>query len=272
MPHFTFTTLNSVADRLLLAFILGQYFMGIYTAGTTMASVMLMITSAISFSARPQIFSRLAQNTAASLNEIRELSITSMLIIALAGANLALWSPEALTLLTSSAYHNAWQITLLLTLKYMLQGVSVFVLSSILFNKVNVHRLLWVSLSSLLVLIFFSLQLAPHFGIWGVAVAGLMATLYELFFNAQLSKKAFAIRWPIGQMLGIIALLFIPACGLVIVVHWTTTSLWLTLCIKLLFSISSVFLVFHTISRQFSFHFNSVLSKIGPWKGLNPPA
>ena len=60
-----------------------------------------MITSAISFSARPQIFSRLAHNTATSLKEVRELSITAMLVIALAGANLSLWSPEALSLLTT---------------------------------------------------------------------------------------------------------------------------------------------------------------------------
>ena len=272
MPHFTFTTLNTVADRLLLAFILGQHFTGIYTAGTTMASVMLMITSAIGFSARPQIFSRLAQNTAASLSEVRALTITAMLIIALAGANLSLWSPEALALLTSSAFHSAWQITILLTLKYMLQSISLFVLSSILFNKVKVHRLLWVALSSFLLLIFFSTQLAPHFGIWGIAIAGLMATLYELFFNVQLSKKAFQLRWPVGRMLGLISVFFIPACALVFFTQSANTALWLTISIKLLFSIGSVFLVVFMILRQQNIEFHPLLSAIVPWRALKPRA
>jgi O-antigen/teichoic acid export membrane protein len=266
LPHLTFTTLNSVADRLLLVLLLGQYFAGIYTAGTTLASVMLMFITAIGFSARPQIFAKFSENTPAALTTARQLAITSILIIALAGANITLWSPEIVAILTSQAFHNAWQVTILLTLKYMLQGVSVFLLCSVLFNKVKVYQLSWIALSSLFVLIISSTLLAPLYGIWGIAIAGLLATLFELFLNYQLSKKAFGIKWPVIMMLGVIALYFIPACGLVAITQTLHRPLWETLALKLIFSLGTLISTLLILSRQYKIHLTKLISKALPRK------
>jgi O-antigen/teichoic acid export membrane protein len=251
IPHFTFTALNTVADRLILALILGGYFTGIYTAGTTVASVMLMISSAILFSARPYIFLHFAQNSASAFLEIRDLSIFAILIIAIAGSNLALWSPEAILLLTSSAYQNAWQMTILLTLKYMLQGMSALILTAVLFNKVKVHRLLWVSISSILLLVVLASQLAPTYELWGVAVAGLIASIIELICNIHLSKKATAFQWPIKKMLGLLILFFFPACGLIVITQELNLTIWQNICIKLIYSLFTLIFLSLILYKQF---------------------
>lgn len=251
LPHFSFIAINAVADRLLLMIILGRHFTGIYTAGTTLASTMLMITSAIAFAARPQIFAKFSENTPAALEAVAKLSIIGTLVIAYAGANLALWSPEIVKLLTSTAYHSAWQIALLLILKYMLQGISVFVLCSILYNKVKVQRLLFIAIGSLATLIFFSTQLIPHYGLWGVAIAGLMATLFELFFNYRLANNAFTMVWPIKQMLMIIIGFFTMACAVVILTQALNQPFWLTAITKIAFTFTSLHTTLYIIYRYY---------------------
>ncbi len=259
LPHFTFTTLNSVADRVLLAIILGVQLTGVYTAGTTIASVMLMMTSAIGYSARPQIFSRFAENSAVSLKEVRSLTLSSVLIIGLAGANLVLWSPEILSLLTASSYHNAWQVTSILTLKYMLQGLSIFILSGIFFNKKKTHQLVWIAISSFLILLAISIKLAPEAGILGVAIAGLITTAFELFCNFYCAKRSFKMQWPIAKMLGILCAFFIPACVLLIYAA-LINSIFYLISIKFLFSLCTILASLFMLSRQYKLKIPALLS------------
>ena len=90
-------------------------------------------------------------------------------------------------------------------------------------------------------------------------MAGLIATLYELFFNVQLSKKAFAMRWPIAQMLSLIFLFLIPACGFLLFAQWADLSLLSTIALKLVFSLSSVIATFFTLSKRLNTGFHSIL-------------
>jgi O-antigen/teichoic acid export membrane protein len=269
LPHFTFSTLNTVADRLLLIIIIGKHFTGIYAAGSMIASLMPMLVGAISFAIRPQIYTRFLEKSAQALTEVGQLSITAMLLIALAGANIALWSPEMLQVLTSIAYHGAWPITILLTLKYIIQGVSVFVICSVLFNKAKVQQLLFVTGGSLLILIACSIWLAPNYGMWGIAVAGLISSLFELFFSYCLSRKTFTMLWPVWRMLAMIPILFIPSCGVVAWCFYAQWPLWITIAIKLLFSLISLGVTVLVISRQHNLSIPALLASIAPKRPLN---
>lgn len=264
LPHYSFITLNTIADRLLIVLILGKYFAGIYTVGSTTASAMLMLVNALIFSIRPHIYEKFNECTTAAFTALRQLSLTSMIVIGFSGANMTVWAPEIISLLTSSAYHNAWEITLLLTLKFMLQGISLFVVSSILFNKRKVHWLIWISMCNLLLLILLSFVLAPRFGIWSVAIAGLIASGCELVLNLVLSKKSFVMKWPVVPMLGSLLVFFIPACGLVAltyVSHWPVVAILLT---KGLFTVLTMFCSIIAISKQTKSSFSSILSAIIP--------
>lgn len=250
LPHFSFTTLNTLADRLLIVILLGKFFAGIYTVGSTMASAMLMFVNALSFSIRPHIFAKFNEQSTRAFYAVRQLSLTSIIVIALAGANMIVWAPEIITLLTSNAYHDAWKITLLLTIKFMVQGISLFVVCSILFNKNKVHQLIWISVCSLILLVVLSVQLAPHFGIFGVAIAGLVASLIELLMNYVVSKKTLAMKWPLIQMISLMMLFIIPACALVAFTHSSQWSLWEILSVKGSFSALTMLSFVFIISKQ----------------------
>ncbi len=270
LPHFSFTTLNTLADRLLIVLLLGKFFAGIYTVGTTMASAMLMLVNALSFSIRPHIFAKFNEQSATAFFAVRQLSLTSIIVIALAGANMIVWAPEIVTLLTSNAYHDAWQITILLTLKFMVQGISLFVVCSILFNKKKVHELVWISVCSLTLLFVLSVQLAPHFGIWSVAIAGLAASIVELLMNYAVSKKTLAMNWPLIQMISLIMLFIIPACGLVAFTYSSQWSLWEILLAKGSFSVLAMLSSVFIISKQTKSKISSILSAIIPRIELTP--
>lgn len=264
LPHFIFSTLNSIADRLLITFILGKYFTGIYSAGSMVASLMPLIVGVIASSTRPQIYAKFSQNTTASLKEVHQLSITAIVIIAFIGTNIALWSPETLLTLTGPSYHNAWPVSILLTLKYMIQALAVFSLCSVMFNKLEVHKLLFVTGSTVLVLFLCSALLAPLYGIWGIAIASLISTLHNLYFTNRLAKKTFNMSWPIVKMMSIITVFFIPACGLIgltILAGWT---LWFVVGIKLIFSLTSLFATALVISKQYRTSIPSLLTTLSP--------
>ncbi len=270
LPYFSFTTLNTIADRLLIVFILGQYYAGIYTVGTTTASAMLMLVNAISFSVRPHIFAKFNESTTTALQSVRQLSLISMIIIALAGANLSVWAPEIINLLTTNAYHDAWQITILLTIKFMLQGISLFIVCNILFNKKKVHGLIWISVCNLLLLIALSIQLAPRFGIWSVAIAGLVASLCELILNTLVSKKTFSMTWPIFQMFFLIIAYMVPAIGLLALTYSNHWPLSLILLAKGGFTAFTLPLSFFIISKQTKYKFSTILTVIMPGLTVKP--
>lgn len=264
LPHFIFSTLNSVADRLLITFILGKYFTGIYTAGSMVASLMPLIVGVIASSTRPQIYAKFSENTPAALGEVHQLSITAIVIIAFIGTNIALWSPETLLTLTGPSYHSAWPVSILLTLKYMIQAVAVFSLCNVMFNKLEVHKLLFVTGSTVFVLILFSAILAPLYNIWGIAIASLISTLHNLYFTHRLAKKSFTMSWPILKMMNIITLFFIPACGLIALTVLAGWSLWFIVGVKLIFSLTTFFATALVISRQYRMTIPSLLLTLSP--------
>jgi len=260
LPHFIFTVLNTVADRLLVTILLGKQFTGFYYAGSMLASFMPMLVSAIGFSARPHIYSRFKLHTAQAFKEVKQISIAAVLVIGMVGSNIALWSDEVLQLLTTQAYHSAWIVTVLLVLRYMLQGLVVFLICNILYNKQKTQWLVSVSGLSLCLLVFSAVSLAKSFGVIGMAMAALMTSCFYLLISYLLSRQVFAMRWPIVQMLGAIFLFFVPACLLLMACHFINPLWWWVLGSKFLFSLCSAILLVVCVSVEMNISLSKIVS------------
>lgn len=240
MPHFVFSVMMTMSDRLLLMWFLGRQATGLYQAAAMIATGIPMITAAVGYAARPYIYQEFKKNNAEAFARVAHMVRIAVACIAVVGANVALWSPEILQLLTSSSYHAVWPVTVLLVLRHLLQGLVVFIICSVLYSKQHVHRLLFVSGSALLLLLLTSHLFAMQWGIYGVAVAILLMVCVYFVQIYWLAHRSFDMRWPLLQYLAIIFGFFVPVVGMLALLSYMHVGVFLATSSKLIFSAGSV--------------------------------
>lgn len=251
LPDYIFGVLITVADRLLLMQLLGPADTGFYSAGAMIATFMPMLVTAISYASRPVIYQKFADNSVDDHDFVRTLTLAAMLGVGVLGANVALWSPQMLQVITTPVYYGAWGITALLLMRHMLYGMVSFLITSVLYNKQKVQFLFLNSGGALIVLITSSLLLAPKFGVWGMAIAMLASSACYLLQSYYLAMRAFSMHWPLLQMLSIMMSSFAPALLLAWFLSQYDFGLVLTFSYKALYSLLSLFLAWRQLKQWY---------------------
>lgn len=215
---------------------------GLFQIGSSIAAVSGLITNAFQQAWAPFAFSVLNQENAKQIYaKIFELYI---MVVGLFCTMVALFSPEILILLTTSNYYGASWVASILTLSYLLMGLTnIADLGASVAKKTA--PLGFISVISAICLLLLNYLLIPIIGKEGAALSICCSQLMVPIYMFYKSQKLFYIPFNFKKGLSIIVFLVIlSVIGLIVKGEW-----WQLIIYKLLL-LGGVLLFFYYQNRE----------------------
>jgi len=228
----------SLSDRFfILKFsTLGQF--GLYSIGNKIGSVLVLVITAIHLAWFPLIFEKYKEKSSKDFI-IKTFTYTSIIFIFIA-IFLTSFSREALIILASESYVNAYYIVWLLTLGSVFLGISGIISTGLTIAKKTKYITISSFIAAILNIIL-NILLIPKFGIIGASIATSLSYLSLFFTYYYFAKKYFPLHFELKK----VSLIFI--IGIVYLILGTYIkfdSLLISLITKIIFVITFPILLY----------------------------
>ena len=246
------------SDRFLLKELISLEAVGLYALAMKFAMLLTFLVSEPFYRAYgPFRFSILHQANAAELQVL-------VLRFVVAGAStvglgIALFMPEVLHLMTSSAYQPAYQYTPILLAAIVVAAATYCFETGILVKK-KTKYLLYIAATSLVTKILLNLALIPYLGIFGASLAYFVTGLQQAFLVNRFSQRFMPVSYPYNAMWRIAllaALAYVASIG-IDYRHWES-SIPLKLGL-----VAAYLLALYTIDKQVRWAVARAFSRV--WK------
>jgi len=170
VPHDLANQAMRLADRLIVAVVIGQTALGAYGVATQIATVMLVMLGALNRAWTPLVFATLAEDTEAA--RIRLVRRSYLVYLGLLGffAAFNFATPFIYDLLVDSRYHGAQPAVFWLTLGFLFNGFYLTVVDHIFYLK-KTHLLAAVTVLNASASLTLAYALAGSMGVVGVPIA-----------------------------------------------------------------------------------------------------
>lgn len=197
--HLLMGTIHSSIDRIMLEYYLPISELGIYSLGTSVATVLQMFITAFNQAYQPSYYKLMESGGESRENHIIRtfklwlslVSIVTCIGLIIGGSFLAIFSgPQFIQVQTVFPY-------LLLS---VYAGSFYYFFSSPLFFYKKTHLLPLVTGSSAIINIGMNLLLIPEYGIYGAAIATIFSHVWISVISFVLGNRLFRVKWPIGYI------------------------------------------------------------------------
>ena len=206
LPHSLSATLINVVDRLIITNVMGLSDAGIYTVGAQFGSIMYILTHSINLSWSP-FFMKTATELGDEAKRIfSRLTTYYTLVIYFIGLAIIFFSPEAITLITTSRYYDAMIVVPIYITTYVITGLYFMMSVKIFYIKHAVKFLSIATFSSAAVNIGLNILLIPEFGIAGAAWARFFSSLALLVITFVISQKYYYIKYEYSRLITLTAI------------------------------------------------------------------
>jgi len=240
IPHSVSGYLSVMADRILLNKFASLDQLGLYGVASQFGTILSTITSSINQAFTPWFFREASKDSFdnTKMNYFMEGSVAVCSLIALV---LVLFSPEAIRIMTSTGYHQAWQPIIFISFGFVLNGIYFFFSQPLFFFKPQF--VIIVSITQLIINLCLNIILIPKYGYMGAGGAfifsQLASTIVSLYLSFNCSK---VIRFNWGRVY-IVFLVFLLLSMSVFYVE-RVDGILIRLAIKLFLSLIVSIIVF----------------------------
>lgn len=235
LPHNLSTSIASFASRVFINVGASLSSVGLYSVAMQFGTIIDMIQSSVNNAFAPWFFEVMNKGTGVERRDIVILSRFLLILYSLIYMGIGLFSQEVIFLMTTDNYHMAWTVIPILVVAFSVKSVYYFYIN-ILFYYKNVANKIFIStiMGSLADILLASI-LVKILGIYGAAVAFLVAKMIVVSVVIMMSRQHNDIGYKVVDMIKIIipSLLFM-GCGLFFSYNrYLTTFSWLNLLYKL---------------------------------------
>lgn len=189
MGHALASEVLQVSDRIMIANMVGESAVGIYSTLYTVSSISLMVWSAINSSFVPYLF----QNIDKEGNKIKQISLMLMGAYALVAIVLTFFAPEIVKILATEEYYEAIYIMPPIAGGVFLTSVSHMYANILTYYKKTVY-IMYSSAIAAVINVILNYFCIKEFGYMAAAYTTLVAYIFlagsQMFFSMKVQKES----------------------------------------------------------------------------------
>ena len=194
VPHQISYWIKTGLDRYLIAFLISQEAVGIYSAGYQVGFSIFILVSAVNQAIVPYLYKKLKKGKEVDKNKLVKLTYKYFLLLLILGVLTTTIIPELLTFFLGDNYLEASSIIPFLCFSAVIHGMYLMVLNYIFYFKES-KKLAVITFSTGLIHMLLSYNFIKLFGIQGAAIATFLSYSITLIFTWRLSNKVFPLPW-----------------------------------------------------------------------------
>lgn len=195
IPHAIAGIFLSMSDRIFLVNMLGKDSVGIYSVAFQISSAIVIIMSSINQAWAPILYEKL--NKQPSFTEkinIVKITYKIMASMILFTVLFMLISPYIYDIFINERYYAAKDITILISLGFLFQGLY-FMITNYIFYSKKTKILSYITISSVILSVVLNYFLIQYFSIIGSAYALILVWIYQFMMTFYISNKIYPMPW-----------------------------------------------------------------------------
>ncbi|MBP1924258.1 O-antigen/teichoic acid export membrane protein [Sedimentibacter acidaminivorans] len=204
MPHNLSTKIASLASRVFINASGTLANVGLYSIGMQFGNLIDVVQVAVNKAFQPWFYEIMKKGDEESKKEIINLSNVLLIFYSLIYMCIGLFSQEAVKLMTNDNYIMAWTVIPILVVGFSIKSIYYFYVNIVMFYKEAARKLFIATIIGSLMDIVLAYILVPRFGMYGSAVAFVLAKVIIVSIIVHLSKLYSDIGYRLIKMLSII--------------------------------------------------------------------
>jgi O-antigen/teichoic acid export membrane protein len=204
MPHNLSTRIASLASRIFINTSGSLAEVGLYSIAMQFGHMIDIIQIAVNKAFQPWFYEMMNKNDAQSKKEAVNLSNILLVFYSLIYMGIGLFSQEVVILMTNDNYMLSWKIIPILVVGFSIKSMYYFYVNIVLFYKQAARKLFIATIAGSIADIILAYILVPYFGMYGSAIAFVLAKLIIIIIVVYLSKLYDDVGYRIIKMLSII--------------------------------------------------------------------
>ena len=237
MPHNLSTSIASFASRVFLNKSTALAAVGLYSVSMQFGAIIDMVQSSVYQAFTPWLYNLMSQEGEGEdkKKDIVVLSRFLLILYSLLYMGIGLFSPEVLMLMTTESYHMAWTVIPILVIAFSVKSIYYFYINILFYYKEASNKIFISTVTGSFADIILASILAKHYGMYGAALAFLVAKVIVVLLVVAMSKKYNDIGYKIVDMLKIIipSLLFMGIGLCFSYTKFLVTFSWINLAYKI---------------------------------------
>ena len=213
MPHNLSTRIASLASRIFINVSGTLAAVGLYSIAMQFGNLIDVLQISVNKAFQPWFYEMMNKNDEESKKEAVNLSNVLLVFYSLIYMGIGLFSQEVVILMTNDNYMMAWTVIPILVIGFSIKSMYYFYVNVIMFYKQAARKVFIATIIGSLMDIVLAYLLVPRFGMYGSAVAFVLAKVITVTIVVYLSKLYDDVGYRVAKMLSIIvpSLLFMIA-------------------------------------------------------------
>ena len=250
MPHSLSTNIASFVSRVFINNSGSLASVGLYSVASQFSVIIDTVQASVNKAFAPWFYDVMSKNDGERKGEAVSLSRFLLILYSLLYMGIGLFSQEAIILLTNERYIMAWTAIPILVIAFSVKSIYYFYVNVLFYYKDAARKIFIATITGSFADITLALGLVPHYGMYGAAVAFLIAKIIVVTIVIVMSKKYDDIGYKVKGMLKIVvpSLLFMGVGLYLSYTKYMTVFSWINLFYK--FGILLAYLVFIYLTNR----------------------
>jgi len=204
LPHNISTYIANFVSRVLINISGTLASVGLYGVASQFAVIIDTVQSSVNKAFMPWFFEMMNKNDEQSKREILSLSRFLLIIYSLVYMVIGLFSQEIIIIMTTESYIMAWTIIPILVVGFSVKSIYYFYINILFYYKKASRKIFIATVSGSLADIVLAFALVPVYGMYGAAIAFVVAKIIIVAIIVYISNRYQNIGYRIADMLKII--------------------------------------------------------------------
>ncbi|MBS3918871.1 MAG: oligosaccharide flippase family protein [Deltaproteobacteria bacterium] len=229
VPHSLASQISNATGKLFLNYLVNTGSAGLYNIGFMFGSIIGVVSDGINKAYVPISMGILSTNKREELDHLKNIVLFLVVMYCLLGTVISLFSKEAIFILTTEAFYESYIIVPFLAFYFVLGGIYYFLVNILFFVKKATKFVAIGTGIGAVSNILLSWLLIPRYGLFGAAVATMLAQVIGTFFIGFIGHAFEIIHWEYRKFISIFILSAIFSFSLLI---FKDLNLWSFVGIK----------------------------------------
>jgi O-antigen/teichoic acid export membrane protein len=204
IPHNLSTNIASFAARVFINQSGSLAYVGLYSVATQFAMLIDTIQASVNQAFAPWFFEMMNKKDETGKKDIVELSHFLLIIYSMVYMVIGLFSQEVIIMMTNRTYYLAWTVIPILVMAFSVKSIYYFYINILFYYKDAARKIFIATIIGSFADIMIAFALVPVFGMYGAAVAFLVAKIAVVSIVVVMSRKYHDIGYSITAMLKVI--------------------------------------------------------------------
>ncbi len=200
LPHNLSNNLNTYAIKLIINNYVGYTLSGLYSLAAQFSTVINLVQSSVNLAFRPWFIEQMDSGKEGRF-QIKYMSVMIMCIYSFAAVGISLFCKEAILIMASNEYINAWKMVPFFIITQLVSFIYYSHVQVLMYNVKMSKFTVICSMSGLVVNVAVSLLLVEKLDVYGILIALFISKSAMATLTVIISRKAEHVDFGLGRMI-----------------------------------------------------------------------